>query len=80
MAMDINIAFCRSMLSEAHNLVKLHFPDMHLRRDAWTYHFHRDHWEFHGPENFYWHGSAGNAFDARYKGWMAWLRSKGIAD
>ena len=78
--MDINIAFSRSMLNRAHELVKLHFPEINLNKDAYTYHFHRDHWEFHGPDKFYWHGSAGNGWDARYKGWMAWLRSKGIKE
>lgn len=40
---------------------------------AWVYHFDRDSWEFHGPDKFYWHGSADNAFDARANGWQAWL-------
>jgi len=75
---DINISFSRSLLSEAHALVKRNFPRINLKTGAWTYHFHRDSWEFHGPDKFYWHGRAGNAFDARYKGWMAWLRHKGI--
>lgn len=75
---DINITFSRTLLARAHALVKQHFPKMNLIKDAWTYHFHRDHWEFHGPDSFYWHGSADNAYEARYKGWMAWLRKSGI--
>jgi hypothetical protein len=35
-------------------------------------------WEFHGPDNYYWHGNASGAYEARYKGWMAWLESQGI--
>jgi hypothetical protein len=48
---------------------------------------HADSWEFHGPgrgpivgstdpvkpPNFYWYGSADNAYDARAQGWQAWL-------
>ncbi len=77
---DINIDFCRSMLGKAHELVKLHYPEVNLRKDAWVYHYGRDHWEFHGPDKFYWNGDAGNAYDARYHGWMAWLKSKGIGE
>ena len=73
----INTTFCRSMLREATALVRAKFPDVKVR-DAWTYHFRGDHWEFHGPDKFYWHGSASGAYDARYKGWMAWLASKGV--
>jgi hypothetical protein len=76
----LDIAFSRALLSEGHKAVKAVFPTINLGKDAWVWCAGRDHWEFHGPENYYWHGSAGNAFDARYKGWMAWLRSKGIAD
>lgn len=75
---DINLAFCRSLLSSAHGLVKLHFPEINLVKDAWVWRFMRDHWEFHGPDKFYWNGSAYNAYEARYKGWMAWLRSRGV--
>jgi len=71
---DIDIAFCREMLREAHALVKQAAPSINVRADAWVYHFMHDHWEFHGPDQFWWHGSAANAYDARYKGWMAWLR------
>jgi hypothetical protein len=74
----MDVAFCLALLKEAHKLVKKHFPKVNLRKDAWTYHFHKDNWEFHGPEKFYWHGSAANGWDARYKGWMAYLKHKGI--
>lgn len=42
------------------------------RKAAWVYHFGRQDWEFHGPDEFYWHGHADNAYDARAKGWQAW--------
>ena len=32
-------------------------------------------WEFHGPNRFYWYGRADGAYDARYKGWVAYLSS-----
>lgn len=42
---------------------------------AWV-HKTFDQWEFHGPDEFYWHGRAQDAWDARVKGWTAWLRRK----
>ncbi len=75
---EIDLSFSRSLLSQAHALVKANFPRINLKQGCWTYHFHRDNWEFHGPDKFYWHGRASNAFEARYKGWMAWLRHKGV--
>lgn len=75
---DIDLAVSRALLKQAHELVKLRYPEVNLRRDAWAYHFIRDSWEFHGPDKFYWNGRANNAYEARYKGWMAWLRGQGI--
>jgi hypothetical protein len=43
------------------------------RKEAWVYKLdNRGHWEFHGPSDFYWHGEAETAYDARAKGWSAW--------
>jgi hypothetical protein len=75
---DIDTAFSRALLAEAHKAVKAAFPAIDLRKAAWVWCAGRDGWEFHGPERFYWNGRAGNAFDARYKGWLAWLRFKGV--
>ena len=75
---NIDVVFTRMLLSQAHQLVKLHFPDLNLRRNAWVYKYPRDHWDFHGPDGFYWYGRAGTAYEARYKGWMAWLSKQGI--
>lgn len=78
----IDIAFCRILLLQAHKLVKQHFPDFDLRTAAWVYKTGRQTWEFHGPldeeknKTYYWHGRAANAYEARYNGWMAWLRDK----
>lgn len=69
---NINLAFCRALLKSVLLEVKKHATAEQVKA-AWVYHFDRDQWEFHGPDNFYWHGSADNAFDARANGWQAWL-------
>jgi hypothetical protein len=51
-------------------------PDIQLR-DDWVWRSGRQTFEFHGPDKFYWHGRAVNAYDARYHGWVAWLKHKG---
>lgn len=76
--MDVDIAFSRLLLSKARQEVKKRFPSISILKDGWVWHFIRDNWEFHGPNEFYWWGSAGNAYEARYKGWMAWLKFKGL--
>ena len=70
---DINIAFCRSLLTEVHRDVKAFSPNTRVRKDAWVWNAGRDHWEFHSPDNYYWHGKADNAYEARANGWRAWL-------
>jgi len=45
-------------------------------KSAWVYKVGKDHWEFHFG-SYYWHGSADNAYDARAKGWSAWLAKNG---
>lgn len=73
--MNINIDFSRSLLSAVLEEVKpLTTPAE--RKAAWVYHFERANWEFHGPAKFYWHGRADNAYEARFKGWTAWLATK----
>lgn len=76
--MNIDIIFCRKLLSLAHADVRSHLGIKAPMKAAWVYHLSRDHWEFHGPDGFYWHGSAGNAYDARYKGWSALLEHRRI--
>lgn len=75
--MDINIAFSRALLAQLRGPVR--GVGKRLVRDAWVWHAGRDHWEFHGPDEFYWHGRADNAYEARYKGWSAWLEKQGRA-
>jgi hypothetical protein len=68
---DIDTYFCRALLAQVQ-------PDVYAAgkrpfKDAWVWHAWRDLWEFHGPDDYYWYGSASNAYEARYKGWTAWL-------
>lgn len=56
--------------------VRKHKPDVKAR-EAWVWKAGRDHWEFHYGQ-FYWHGSATGAYEARANGWTAWLRKEGV--
>lgn len=73
---SVDVQFCRSLLGLVMPEVRKH-TTAEQRKTAWTYSYGRDHWEFHGPDGFYWHGSAGNAYDARYHGWSTWLTKMG---
>ena len=72
---QMDVEFCRHLMVLAHRDVKAVAPHINLRKDAWVWNGGRDNWEFHGPGNFYWYGSAGNAYDARAKGWNRWLEN-----
>jgi hypothetical protein len=75
---NINVAFCRQLCVLIAPQVRAAVKAKGLKsKDAWVYKVGPGHWEFHFGE-FYWHGSADNAFDARYNGWSAWMRSQGI--
>lgn len=68
---DINVAFSRHLLSIVlRDLAKV--TSVAERKDAYVYDSYGDNWEFHGPDNFYWHGIADNAYDAKVNGWQAW--------
>lgn len=69
----LNVVFCRKLMQLAHRDVKAAAPHINLRTAAWVWKDGRQCWEFHGPQNFYWHGRADNAYDARAKGWNKWL-------
>lgn len=75
--MDINVVFCRELLRNIGPKVKTIDPTINVwAGPAWTYRYdHSDHWEFHFGD-FYWYGSADNAYDARYQGWSAWLEER----
>ena len=72
----IDAAFQRLQYAGVARDVKAHDSEIRLR-DAWVYHFHGDHWEFH-YKDYYWHGSAGGAFEARAAGWSHYLAAKGV--
>lgn len=68
---DINLTFSRVLLSSVmDDIRKVTTPKE--RKDAWVYHLGGGHWEFHGPNHYYWHGEADNAYEARAKGWSQW--------
>lgn len=84
--------FDRALYAEIVRDVRKWKTDVKLR-DAYVMKVGRDHWEFRYAEpssasnnftkqpEFYWHGRAGSAFDARARGWTAWLeREKGGTD
>jgi hypothetical protein len=71
--MSIDVSFCRALLAQIIPDVKA--SGKRVVKDAWVWCAGRDHWEFHGPDGFFWHGNASNAYDARYKGWSAWLEN-----
>ena len=78
---DWNVTFSRHFLTDVIATVKKHFPKTRPMKDAWVHKTgFRDHWEFHGPGDFYWHGHAANAYEARAEGWCAWLHKNGIDD
>ncbi len=79
--MDINTLFCNTLLRRIAQDLKAIDPDLGVRKSAWVINTgFRDHWEFHGPKNYYWHGSATCAIEARCNGWQAWLRSQQPSD
>lgn len=71
--MDINVTFSRELLKKVMEDIRT-VTTAAERKDAWVYHFGRDDWEFHGPDGYYWWGSADNAYDARQQGWSAWWK------
>jgi len=77
---DPNGLFCAVLLKEVHKRVKAFRPSINLVKDAWTWKDDRRHYEFHGPDGFYWYGSAYSKTEARIKGWEAWLRKMGVEE
>jgi hypothetical protein len=76
MSDDVNIAFCRSILKSAIKEVRLYFPGIKVSEAGvcgpsfGQYLFEFD----HNGERFAEYVSAGNAYEARYKGWHVFLR------
>jgi hypothetical protein len=71
--MDINVIFCRRLLGELRR--ELYKHKVRPMADASVTNSGRF-WFFEGPNGFYWEGTADNAYDARYKGWCAWLEKE----
>jgi hypothetical protein len=75
--MKIDSKFSREELKRVHQDVRSYQPWRRVRlKDAWVWNGGNDLWAFHYGE-FYWWGRASNAYDARAKGWCAWLTQKG---
>ncbi|GAG91018.1 unnamed protein product [marine sediment metagenome] len=73
MAQDkLNTVFCRQLLSLVHADVRKIAGIQRPMKAAWVYATFGI-WEFHGPNNYYWHGRAYNAYEARAKGWQGYL-------
>lgn len=75
MSADVNVSFCRTLLADTIDDVRSAEPGI-VTAKAWVWSGDRRTWEFHFGE-FYWHGNASNAYEARALGWSAWLKSKG---
>lgn len=73
---QMDVIFCRKLLSLTHADVRKAWPQVRVS-DAWVYRLDRQSWEFHFGA-FYWHGRAANAYDARAKGWAAYLRANKV--
>ena len=56
--------------------VRAHDPGIRVR-EAWVWCAGLGHWEFHFHD-FFWHGRASGAYDARMRGWSAWLAREGV--
>ncbi len=67
-----NLAYRNSV----HADVRERFPNIRLMKDAWVIRTTFGQWEFHGPDNFYTHFRAEDAYDARAKGWEEWLATQ----
>ena len=75
--MSVNTAFSRELLKRVLDDVRAYRTSTGDRfafkiTDAWVYKLGTDHWEFHFGK-LCWHGSADNGYEARAKGWSAWL-------
>lgn len=74
---DINVAFCRTYLSQLRpDVERLGYK---VNKDGYVYVYHSgwsDSGEFHGPGGFYHYcGQVSCAYEARYKGWEAFMRA-----
>jgi hypothetical protein len=78
--MSMNTDFCRAYLKNMMEEVRKHISSKDIKA-AWVWKDSNGRcWEFHGPDGFYWYGSASNAYEARANGWSAYLRKLGIEE
>jgi hypothetical protein len=70
----------RDQMRITNALVRKHFPRIQPIGDAFSYYsdlYHK--WCFRvAKSDFSWMGQADNGYDARVKGWQAFLKEKGI--
>jgi len=79
MKQSYDIVFSRLMLSDLKDDIKRNHPSFKFK-DFWVWNAGRDNWEFHkqGPDKFYWHVRASNAYEARFKGLLAYIKHHNI--
>lgn len=74
---DMNTAITSALLTALVLEFRTEFPKVKTRKDAWVYRTGWREYEFQGRtgtllEGFYWHGKAWDAYEARYRGLLAW--------
>jgi hypothetical protein len=70
--------FCILLLKDVMVRVREH-TTVDQRKDAWTWADSvRRMFEFHGPDGHYWYGQAHCKWEARARGWLAWMNKMGL--
>jgi hypothetical protein len=72
-----DLSFCRTILKATLEEVRAAGLPQDKIKSAWVWKTFNQ-WEFHFGD-FYWWGKAENAYDARDKGWSAWLAQQEVA-
>lgn len=79
---DTNAKSYRSLLQQLRPAIQA--AGKHTNKDAGVWppgcSRHHNYWEFVGPDKFLWRGPAADAYEARYKGWQAWLEKSAAGD
>lgn len=73
---EANTVFCRLYLKIVMEDVRKHVPKEDIKK-SWGWSDRCGGFEFHGPDGFYWYGSASNMNEAKASGWMAYLTKIG---
>ncbi len=92
--MNLNVVYGRTVLADILPDVRKHIPGVRLKdawvwhagRDHWEFHYtdsvgasvKPNGTPIHGQPTFYWHGRASGAYEARAKGWAAYLERLGV--